>query len=506
MPLYGEPESQIGYEIYPGPSGSPPLLMLHGFAASSAIWGSNIADLARSFTVVTVDLLGHGESDAPEALEQYTPEPAIARVVGLMDHLGYERAMLCGHAVGGALALRVALDHPQRVAGIVMVNSSSASGTPHWRTETQPRLETIAERIQVEGTWFIRDSGLNPARSKRIPDEDRDRLTYDFDQTASAGLAGTAAGLVAQVNAWERLGELTVPALVIAGERDRDFMQGAPRMVGQMRQNRVQLVTFEDAGHAANLEEPDLFEDAVTSFAQEIGYIDERTGTRNRTVLVMIVGSVITVLLAGAAAAIILFLGDSDADTPAAAAFSSPSPTPATAEVSETPTPTREVTEPPATETPTATPSSTETATPTQTATVSPTTTNTPFPTPTRTPTRTPTPQPTSTPAPTNTPVPTATPTPTEVPPPTPTPTPSGPQAFIVGGAVSGPLSVGFGVQVSGGTAITYRWSASGGATPSPSNGPITTVTAPGPGSYTVTVTVFFEGGETRSDSTTFTV
>lgn len=494
MPLFGEPGAGIGYEIYPGPEGSPPIILLHGFAASSSIFGSNIGDLAQKFTVVTVDLLGHGESDAPVEVEPYTPGPAVERVIDLMDDLGYDQALFCGHALGGALALRLALDHPDRVAGVIMVNSASAAGTPRWRTETQPRLEQIAARIRAEGTWFIRESRLYPARSRRIPEADRDRLGYDFDQTPAAGLAGTAEGLVAHVNAWERLGELTVPVLAIAGDHDRDFMQGAPRMVAQMRQNRVQLVTFEDAGHAANLEEPDLFDEAVTGFAQEIGYLPTAAGeSSRRTALMMVIGSVIVALVALAAAAVIITNRGGGSATP----------TPFDPNAGNTPGATVTTPGASATAATTGTGSATAAATGTPTGTPGPTDTATSTPRPTNTPqAANPTPvPPTATPGPTDTPA--ATSTPTQPPTPSATATPTGPSASIVGPTGSG-SSRGFGVSVSGDVAVLrVDWIASTGQS---GTGSSFTMNVPGPGTYTVTVTVLFVNGRSDSDSTTFTV
>lgn len=497
MPLFGEPGAGIGYEIYPGPEGSPPIFLLHGFAASSSIFGSNIGDLAQKFTVITVDLLGHGESDAPVEVEPYGPEPAVARIVALMDELGYDHALFCGHSLGGALALRLALDYPERVAGLVMINSSSAAGTPRWRNETQPRLEQIAARIRAEGTWFIRESRLYPARSKRIPEEDRDRLSYDFDQTPAAGLAGTAEGLVARVNSWERLGELTVPVLAIAGDRDRDFMQGAPRMVAQMRQNRVQLVTFEEAGHAANLEEPDLFDEAVTGFAQEIGYLTAAAGeSSRRTAIMLVAGSIIVALVAIAAAAIIILNRDDDpaevidpslgVGSPAAT-VTTPVPGTTTTATAATPgTPAPATSSPGSTGTPAATASPTSTPRPTSTPNAG-----------------NPTPIP-PTPVPTETPTPTETATPTETPTATATSTPEGP-SIVVSGPFGSGLTRSFGATVNPPVFIVIDWNSSAGV-PSPSRGGSTNITFPGPGTYTVSATVIFEDGSFQTDSVTFTL
>ena len=88
MPQFGQPGERIGYEVYPHPSGAPPILLIHGFTASSASFANNLGPLRTRFTVVTVDLLGHGESEAPEDVAPYTPDRAVDRIVGLMDFLG----------------------------------------------------------------------------------------------------------------------------------------------------------------------------------------------------------------------------------------------------------------------------------------------------------------------------------------------------------------------------------------------------------------------------------
>ena len=120
MALFGTPGERIAYEVYPSEAaGAPRLMLLHGFTASAASFEANIADLRRNFEVITVELLGHGKSDAPADSAAYGPAPAVARILGLMDHLGRERVLLCGHSLGGAVGLRLALDAPDRLSGLV---------------------------------------------------------------------------------------------------------------------------------------------------------------------------------------------------------------------------------------------------------------------------------------------------------------------------------------------------------------------------------------------------
>jgi len=499
MPLLGAPGERIGYTVFKHPNGAPPLFLLHGFTASNASFLTNLPALRERFTVVTIDLLGHGESDAPASPEPYAPGPAVERIVDLMDELDFEQVLLCGHSLGGALALRVALDYPDRVAGLVVINSNSAAGTPQWREQSQANLTQMAARLRAEGTGFLRDSRLYPARSQRLPAEARDALTRDFDRLTPDGLAGTAESLVVAVNAYERLGDLAVPTLVVVGDRDPDFVHNAPALVAGIRKADVQAVTLENAGHAANLEQPEAFNAALTAFAERIGYLKAAADAgRSRWKTYALVGGA---MVAGWAALVVIglqVLGGGEGESRAAVPRT-PISNVAGTQATPTNTPVR---------TPTAisptlvvvpqTPASSPSATAATTATIAPTATAVPA---------TPTPQQATQPTPTRIPA-TATPTesPSEVPPPTPTPVPptptpvpavgiNGPSAAAVGQVAT--FVVGFGTAA---PTFTYEWASDGnGGT---KRGVPTYETAwSSRGCHSVSLTVFFADGSIKSAS-----
>lgn len=274
MPLYGSAGERIAYEVTPGPEGAPPIVLIHGFTASRASFLSNVPGLSQRFTVVSVELLGHGESDAPADPAAYAPGPAVERIRGLLDELGHERVLLCGHSLGAALALRFALDEPGRLAGLVVLNSNSAAGSPEWREAAMPGMLSMAASIREHGVGFMKQTRLYPGHSKRLPPDAREALIAGFERARPEGFAGTAEGLVVNVNSWERLPELAVPTLVVIGDRDLDFVKNAPAFVERLPANLVETFTIEGAGHAANLERPALFDAAVVGFAEALGYIE----------------------------------------------------------------------------------------------------------------------------------------------------------------------------------------------------------------------------------------
>lgn len=490
MPLFGAPGQRIGYEVYPHPQDAPPLVLLHGFTASSASFEANLDGLREHFTVVTVELLGHGASDAPIASAAYAPEQAIRRLVNLFDHLGYGQVLLCGHSLGGALALRFALDVPERVAGLVVINSSSAAGSPEWRETARAGMLEMAARVRAEGTAFLKRTRLYPAHSRRLDPISKDLLTRDFDRIQPAGLAGTAESLVVDVNAYERHGELDVPMLLVVGDRDADFAPNAATFASRFPVGLVRVAHLSEAGHAANIEQPREFEAAVTGFARLIGYLPAapaRAGGLATTRLMTTLGGALVVAGLGLlAAAIFMNGGDSGGDAPLLAA---PAPAEDTPAAVATPTP-EEAT------------AGTRTAGPVNAggASASPSAAASPSPAPSPPATATPTTRPAGQAAPANTPTPAPTATPTEEPTPEPTATPAEPYA-----AISGPATAGVGE-----TAVFYDASSPQASvlkqtwtTPSGTVSWVAGVSEsfPAPGCYTVSLTVLFQGGASQTAS-----
>lgn len=273
MPLFGPPGERIGYAVYPHAGGGPPLVLVHGFTASAASFAANLAGLCEHFTVITAELLGHGDSDAPADPALYGPAQAVDRLLQLFDFLGYEKVLLCGHSLGGAVSLRLALEAPERLHGLIVINSSSAAGTPQWREAARDRMKEMAESVRAQGTSFMKGTRLYPANGKRLDPVSRELLTRDFERLQPEGIAGTAEGLTIAVNAFERHPELSVPMLLVVGDRDVEFAPIAASFASRFPQDLLRTVHIAEAAHAANIEQPAEFEAAVVEFARELGLL-----------------------------------------------------------------------------------------------------------------------------------------------------------------------------------------------------------------------------------------
>ena len=101
----------------------PAVLLTHGFAASSHMFASTVPALAADHTVIVWDMPGHGRSDAPDDASAYSTPAFLDHMLALIDGVGAEQAVVLGHSLGGYLSLELALAHPDRVRGVVLVDT-----------------------------------------------------------------------------------------------------------------------------------------------------------------------------------------------------------------------------------------------------------------------------------------------------------------------------------------------------------------------------------------------
>jgi haloacetate dehalogenase len=200
---------EVDIRFRKGGSG-PPLLLLHGHPQTSAMWHLVAPRLAEDFTVVAPDLRGYGGSSKPETTpdyETYSKRTMARDQIGLMKHFGYDRFAICGHDRGGRVAYRLALDHPQAVSKLAILDilptgehfrrADMAFGLAYWHffflAQPAPMPEaTIAARPDTVYFRFGRDffakeaweeywSYLrDPATVHALCNDYRAGATYDF--------------------------------------------------------------------------------------------------------------------------------------------------------------------------------------------------------------------------------------------------------------------------------------------------------------------------------------
>lgn len=242
MPDLDRDGVRINYQVFGPPGGATPLLLTHGFSASSAMWQPNIAALAAARPVITWDLRGHGRSDAPDDLARYRAEACVADMAALLDACGIARVVAGGLSLGGYLSLEFCLAHPDRVAGLVLCDTGPGYRRDEARQRWNDRAIAIAERLE-------RDPAGEQAR----------------------GLARAARGLLTQRDARviNALPGITIPALVLVGARDKDYLGAAEYLAAKLP--RAVHAVIPEAGHVCNADQPDLFSQQVLEFLDQPG-------------------------------------------------------------------------------------------------------------------------------------------------------------------------------------------------------------------------------------------
>jgi pimeloyl-ACP methyl ester carboxylesterase len=226
-----------------------PLVLIHGAGGSRLNWPVELRRLP-GVTVYTLDLLGHGRSagEGRDAIEGHA-----ADVVAFLDAVGIQRAAVVGHSMGGAIALTMALDYPERVIGLVLI------GTGARLRVAPPILEQIPTDFEAALDIITRYAWA-PDASPALVDLGRERLREAGPDVLLGDLTACD-----RFDVLERLGEIDVPTLVVSGSADRLAPVKYARYLAE-HISEARLVIVEDAGHMVMLERPAQVRDAVREF------------------------------------------------------------------------------------------------------------------------------------------------------------------------------------------------------------------------------------------------
>lgn len=245
-----------------------PLVLLHGFSGSGANWQPHVEALAPKFRVVTVDLIGHGQTDSPDDPERYVMERAAADLIAILDGLDMPSAHLLGYSMGGRLALYIALAYPARFKRLILESASPGLKTAAEREARIVSDEVLARRIEGQGIPAFADYWTSlPLFATQSP-EVRARLHEQRLRNNPVGLANSLRGMGtgAQPSLWARLPELTMPTLLLCGALDAKFRAINEEMHALIPDST--LVNVPEAGHTTHAEQPQRFRAEVLHFLQ----------------------------------------------------------------------------------------------------------------------------------------------------------------------------------------------------------------------------------------------
>ncbi|HVB05463.1 MAG TPA: alpha/beta fold hydrolase [Acidimicrobiales bacterium] len=232
----------------------PRLVLVHGFTQTGASMRKLASRLDDAFEVVTVDLPFHGAAPLPvSSLEE------AAELLGATTG----RAAYLGYSLGGRLCLTLALAHPELVEALVVVGATAGLKSEEERRERRAADEVLARRLEGDGgigeserlEVFLADWLAGPLFA-HLDAEQADLAARRANSAAGLASALRFLGTGSQQPSHDRLGELTMPVLLLAGARDEKFSAIADEMRAAIGDNATRRL-IEDAGHAAPFERPD---------------------------------------------------------------------------------------------------------------------------------------------------------------------------------------------------------------------------------------------------------
>jgi len=247
----------------------PGLLLVHGFTGAKEDFSDHVEALADDHTVVVFDHRGHGASGKPDDVGAYTFARMRADTVGVADALGLEQFRLLGHSMGGMISRRIAIDHPDRVEALVMMDT-----TPGPIPGFDPSLlDTAAQFALDNGKDALKelldsaaDPLTNPAHERLL----RERPGYqEFSDRKWADVshvmwAGCARQIAHQDDDLDAMRALPMPVLVIVGELDTPLLAPSRAMADAIP--GATLAVIADGGHSPQFENGPEWRSALVEF------------------------------------------------------------------------------------------------------------------------------------------------------------------------------------------------------------------------------------------------
>ncbi|MEU9692227.1 alpha/beta fold hydrolase [Amycolatopsis japonica] len=228
-----------------------PLVLLHAFPVDARMWDAVRAPLSERLRLITPDQRGLGRSPLPETDREPDLDDAARDVVALLDRLELDKVVLGGCSMGGYLTMAVLRLAPERVGGLVFIDTKATADTP----EAAQARHDVAARVEAEGAGWMPEAVTPGLLAEKARPEVVERLRELITTQPPSGIAWAARAMAARPDSLETLRSADVPALVVVGEEDGlTPLEAANTLVETLPD--ATLVVLPEAGHLTPLEDP----------------------------------------------------------------------------------------------------------------------------------------------------------------------------------------------------------------------------------------------------------
>ncbi len=238
----------------------PAVVLSHGYLMDHEMFDPQVAALAPEFRVITWDQRGFGGTSADGPFSYWD---SARDVLGLLDHLGLERAVLGGMSQGGFLSLRAALLAPERVRALVLIDTQAGQEDP----------AAVPSYEQMEEIWLAQ--GPEPVQeivaSIILGSVDPQPWYAKWAQLDRTGLQHAFRCLMDRDDITGRLGEITCLALILHGTADAAIPMARAEALRDGLAGPAELVTVDGGSHASNMSHPDQVNAVMLTFLRSLG-------------------------------------------------------------------------------------------------------------------------------------------------------------------------------------------------------------------------------------------
>lgn len=239
------------------------IVLLHGFLENQSMWNVLVPVLSQKYRVITIDLLGHGQTEPLGYIQ--TMEDNADMVHEVLSSLRLRKAAFIGHSMGGYVALAYAELYPESVKGLVLLNSTAKEDSLERKTNRDRAIKAVKNDYET----FIRLSIAN-----LFSEDNRERLNDRIEKVKIEALQTPLQGIVALLEGMKIrkdreviLHTTTFPKLLILGKKDP--VLNYEETVAQIQETSVDLVTFPD-GHMSHIENDTDLTKELVQFLQKI--------------------------------------------------------------------------------------------------------------------------------------------------------------------------------------------------------------------------------------------
>ncbi len=242
-----------------------PLLLIHGFPFSSAMYQPQRAALSPHMRVIAPDLRGMGQSDVTPG--EYSMSDYADDLVALLDHLGVGQAVVGGMSMGGYILFTLLRRHPERVKGIILIDTKPAADND----EQKANRRKMVEQARTQGSAAIAEAMLPTLLAEQTHHQQPELVQFVREMIVATpvdGIVGALEAMAARRDSTDMLTKISVPALIIVGSEDTLTPPSTAEEMHRAIPNS-QLVVIDGAAHAANLERPDEVNQAILNWMQQ---------------------------------------------------------------------------------------------------------------------------------------------------------------------------------------------------------------------------------------------